>query len=350
VPKKAETLLGVRGRALLASVGRSGAAFADLAEARAALRARLGLSRTAMPRSLAAAAVYADLADAAGWGDDAEVLTETGERARAPAEWPKLARAGYAAAIRFQLAGAAELPVDRAFTGEEAAGLWASLLARLGDFEETEGKLVPSEAGSLEVKGAKGRVTYTLGRERVVFRGGPESYRAEARLSLTPGERVRVFARGGTAFAVTASAATYAPLFERESAWLHWTRRFTAGELAAKLRERDPARAMTSVQSVEVLGRGVSGRVKAARVATDRGPLVLTGLEVRFSLGLPETLFTVVTGRAADGERIFTFFGRAWGHGVGLCQNGAYGMALAGRSYREILARYYPGAGIGKAQ
>src|SRR5207248_2645259 len=99
----------------------------------------------------------------------------------------------------------------------------------------------------------------------------------------------------------------------------------------------------------EVLSRGVSGRAKSVRVATDAGALSLTGLEVRFSLGLPETLFTVVAGRDEEGERVFTFFGRAWGHGVGLCQNGAYGMALAGRTYREILARYYPGASVAAA-
>ena len=30
-----------------------------------------------------------------------------------------------------------------------------------------------------------------------------------------------------------------------------------------------------------------------------------------------------------------TFFGRGWGHGVGMCQVGAYGMALAGATYRR---------------
>ena len=43
------------------------------------------------------------------------------------------------------------------------------------------------------------------------------------------------------------------------------------------------------------------------------------------------------------GEPVFTFYGRGWGHGVGLCQNGAFGMALAGHGYREILAPLLPG-------
>ena len=38
------------------------------------------------------------------------------------------------------------------------------------------------------------------------------------------------------------------------------------------------------------------------------------------------------------------FAGKGWGHGVGLCQVGAYGMALRGSTYREILQHYYSGA------
>lgn len=39
--------------------------------------------------------------------------------------------------------------------------------------------------------------------------------------------------------------------------------------------------------------------------------------------------------------------GRGYGHGVGLCQAGAHEMADEGRSYREILAFYFPGTKVG---
>src|SRR5262249_23015673 len=142
-----------------------------------------------------------------------------------------------------------------------------------------------------------------------------------------------------------ASGGTY----DRESSWIHWTRRFTSAELAARLRERDPSRAVTAVTNVTVLERGVSGRARKVRVLTDRGPLLLSGLEVRFSLSLPESLFTVTQGHSEDGSGVFTFYGRGWGHGVGLCQNGAFGMGVAGRSYRDILRHYYPGTSVGPA-
>jgi SpoIID/LytB domain protein len=46
--------------------------------------------------------------------------------------------------------------------------------------------------------------------------------------------------------------------------------------------------------------------------------------------------------RAPDGTIAgWTFRGAGWGHGVGLCQSGARGAALAGLNYRQILAHYF---------
>jgi stage II sporulation protein D len=44
-----------------------------------------------------------------------------------------------------------------------------------------------------------------------------------------------------------------------------------------------------------------------------------------------------------DNNWVF-FNGRGFGHGVGLCQYGAQGMALQGRTAEEILSHYYPGS------
>ncbi len=50
-----------------------------------------------------------------------------------------------------------------------------------------------------------------------------------------------------------------------------------------------------------------------------------------------------------DQERVI-FSGKGWGHGVGLCQWGAYGMSRQGHDYKEILGFYYPGSEIVKIQ
>jgi stage II sporulation protein D len=341
------SLLGARGLALLAALGQKADAT-GLKAARNAVRARLGLPPRTGAHPLWPASTYEEVVRSGGFGDSG-LLTESLEAERAPSSWPARARAAYGLLLRFQLGNGAALPVDRALRVEEAAGLWATVLARLGDFEEAEGRLVALTPGEAVVKTPKGRQAYSLSGAFALLSGGPDAFGAVLRLELTPGDRVRVYARDGALAGLAAPAQPSAGLYDRDSGWMYWTRRITGAELAAKLRERDVSRTLTEVRAVTVLERGASGRARKVRVTTDQGPLLLAGLEIRFALSLPESLFTVVEGKGAIGEPVFTFHGRGWGHGVGLCQNGAFGMALAGHDYREILGHYYPGAAVGPA-
>jgi stage II sporulation protein D len=96
------------------------------------------------------------------------------------------------------------------------------------------------------------------------------------------------------------------------------------------------------LQDLAVARRGVSGRVAELEVIGTRAPSRLVGFDVRVPLQLNENLFTIERIRNPDGTvRAFVFAGKGWGHGVGLCQVGSYGMAVRGRTYREILAHYY---------
>ncbi|MGH3136075.1 MAG: SpoIID/LytB domain-containing protein [Gaiellaceae bacterium] len=52
---------------------------------------------------------------------------------------------------------------------------------------------------------------------------------------------------------------------------------------------------------------------------------------------------------AIPGEALFVISGRGYGHGVGMSQYGAYGMAKAGFTYDEILRHYYTGVDLGPA-
>lgn len=56
---------------------------------------------------------------------------------------------------------------------------------------------------------------------------------------------------------------------------------------------------------------------------------------------IPGSNFTTT----ADGDD-WQLEGHSVGHGVGLCQLGAVGMAAAGASFREILVHYYPNTGL----
>ncbi|MGB9866314.1 MAG: stage II sporulation protein D [Bacillota bacterium] len=80
-----------------------------------------------------------------------------------------------------------------------------------------------------------------------------------------------------------------------------------------------------------------SGRVKEVVSGTFR----IAGTEVRKLLGLKSTRFSLsVTGDQVSLEV------RGNGHGVGLCQWGANGLALRGLSYPEIIAYYFDGVVI----
>ena len=95
---------------------------------------------------------------------------------------------------------------------------------------------------------------------------------------------------------------------------------------------------------------GNSGRVVQLQVIGNRSSVVLNGYKVRGALGLQDTLYTLTRKQNPDGTIAeFTFHGRGFGHGVGLCQVGAAGMAKAGKSYEEILKTYYQGVEIGRA-
>ncbi len=95
---------------------------------------------------------------------------------------------------------------------------------------------------------------------------------------------------------------------------------------------------------------GNSGRVVQLEVIGIRGSAVINGYKVRTALGLKDTLYTLSRIPAADGGiDSFTFDGRGYGHGIGLCQTGAVGMARAGKSAEEILKTYYQGVELRKA-
>src|SRR5438132_216318 len=52
----------------------------------------------------------------------------------------------------------------------------------------------------------------------------------------------------------------------------------------------------------------------------------------------------------ADAARRFTFYGSGWGHGVGLSQWGAYGLAQDGWGAQRILTHFYTGTRVHRAQ
>ena len=134
---------------------------------------------------------------------------------------------------------------------------------------------------------------------------------------------------------------------DRFSTYSRWRETMTPAEALEKLSRF--AGSVGTVLDLRVRQRGVSKRVLDLEVVGTRATAHVTGGRVRTALGLREQLFVI--DRAYDeAGRVtsFTFEGRGWGHGVGMCQVGAYGLARAGLSYEKILKSYYTGVGLSK--
>jgi peptidoglycan hydrolase-like amidase len=100
---------------------------------------------------------------------------------------------------------------------------------------------------------------------------------------------------------------------------------------------------------LQVMQRGASSRPVNAEVVGTTGRRTVPPLRLRTLLGLRDSLFSHDIERNAAGAVLgATIFGRGWGHGVGMCQVGAYGMALDGAGYEEILKKYYKGIELKK--
>lgn len=128
--------------------------------------------------------------------------------------------------------------------------------------------------------------------------------------------------------------------FSGGSPYVSWSLDLRLSDLAALLRKGGVS--VGSVVRLEVLERAPSLRVVRLAVHGTRGRAVLRGNDFRKLVGydsLKSTLFAV----AVDGKYA-RFVGRGYGHGVGLSQWGAKGMAEQGYQYRQILEFYYPGA------
>jgi stage II sporulation protein D len=98
-------------------------------------------------------------------------------------------------------------------------------------------------------------------------------------------------------------------------------------------------------KALRIEKRATSGHVAELTLEGDRATLQITGMLFRQRLGttrIRSLLFTMEP--EGNGWRIA---GRGAGHGIGLCQWGAQGRALAGQDYRTILEAYYPSTTLG---
>jgi stage II sporulation protein D len=99
------------------------------------------------------------------------------------------------------------------------------------------------------------------------------------------------------------------------------------------------------IKGVRVYKRDRSGRALKLRFATDSASFTVSAAELRRTFGTYDIKSTFIT-RITPVNGGYEFAGKGWGHGVGMCQEGAKRMANKGITYKKILRHYYPGAKI----
>ena len=119
---------------------------------------------------------------------------------------------------------------------------------------------------------------------------------------------------------------------------------FTVNEFISKIKEKYPGVQLTKdniPEKIKLVEKTESGRIKKLMIDGQ----VINGREMRELLNLNSTNFKITLNPRTDIIEIETI---GYGHGVGMSQWGANGMAKKGKKYAEILKYYYTGVEIKK--
>ncbi|MGI8784171.1 MAG: SpoIID/LytB domain-containing protein [Acidobacteriota bacterium] len=211
-----------------------------------------------------------------------------------------------------------------------------------------QGEIVVREGDRIDIRIGKKTQRFELAPATFFFnRVGGQSLPA-ADLALVGGESATFLVQDDRIALLEVELSARGTASDRFSAFANWELRLTrqkSEELLARL-----APQMGRLVDLQPTRTGVSGRVIEMNVVGSRSTIALRGGRIRSALGLRDILFVLDREVEADGTvAAFVFRGKGWGHGVGMCQVGAYGLARSGYSFSRILQTYYTGVKIEKA-
>jgi stage II sporulation protein D (peptidoglycan lytic transglycosylase) len=134
--------------------------------------------------------------------------------------------------------------------------------------------------------------------------------------------------------------------FCREARLYRWTAEISKADLQKELDPwfREKGRKLETLKTVSLSRPTPGSSLPDFEIRADGQSIAISGAELRQVLsgrGLYSPRFTI-----ADRGKTFEISGRGHGHGVGLCQWGARGQALEGRTCQQILSYYYPGSTV----
>ncbi len=127
------------------------------------------------------------------------------------------------------------------------------------------------------------------------------------------------------------------------SPYFRWNRTLDVAAVAAAFSPE--LQAVGPLQTLREGDRDASGRARSIVLQAEHGALAVKGGTFRLRVGprvLPSLLISRFEPATEAPERI-VIEGGGLGHGVGLCQWGARGLALGGATFSDILHSYFPG-------
>ncbi|HSE23928.1 MAG TPA: SpoIID/LytB domain-containing protein, partial [Pyrinomonadaceae bacterium] len=212
-----------------------------------------------------------------------------------------------------------------------------------------KGTTRPSSLQQLVLRSPKGKdQTVSISPQAFLFRQIGERIYPVRTLAVVGGEAVLYhLAADGQVDYLEVKPATNGAAADRFSPFSKWTTGLSPGQVQARLARY--AKGIGTITDLRVVARGTSNRATDLELIGTSGTAHVRGGRIRSALGLREQLF-VIDREYDDGGRIseFVFTGRGWGHGVGMCQVGAYGLAKQGYTFDQILKAYYTGIEITK--
>lgn len=225
----------------------------------------------------------------------------------------------------------------------------AGLLESRNLLQLQKGNAKPATDGQLILRTTRGKdQPIKVNPDAFLFRQiGDGAYGVRA-IALVGGEAVTYhLAANGLVDYLEVKPAPNGAAADRFSPFSNWTKVLTPNQVQARLARS--ARGIGQLTDLRVAARGSSHRVTDLEVMGTNGTAHVRGGRIRSALGLREQLFVIDRAYDENGRVTqFIFTGRGWGHGVGMCQVGAYGLAKQGWSYEQILKAYYSGIEITK--
>jgi stage II sporulation protein D len=203
--------------------------------------------------------------------------------------------------------------------------------------------------GKLIVKTGKTNKTLNVRPDVFLFREFGGDFYQVKESALVGGETVNYQTNAmGEVMYLEIEPSTAPTVAEKMSPFTMWNVNLSPSQVQSRLSRY--IRGIGTLYDVRIAQKGYSRRAVELEIVGSNGTFHLKGGKIRSALRFKEQLFFLNKRYDSTGRAVaYNFTGRGWGHGVGMCQYGAYGLGKMGVKYDAILKHYYSGIDLTKA-